>query len=231
MLTNRFEWGYLSWVLSNGGNYADTEKGVATFSSEATKEAMKFIVDMFCEYDVAMPFENIEVTETTMGVNPFYAGLTGCAEAVGERGVKASELNGYRVAFPRSPRTKEAHTGLNNQPHVISVACPFAEEAFDFIKFMGSKEIQWRAYELGAFDPCRIDIYEDPKHYAEWPAVSKEAITEQIKNGGYRPMFNSFWEWTREFHSIMEEVCACEMPFEEGIAELDRVTNDILQAH
>lgn len=231
MLANRFEWGYLSWVLSNGGNYADVEQGVSTFSSEPTKEAMKFVVDLFCEYDVAMPFEQIEVTRTSLGVRPFNAGLAGCAELTNEGQVRASELNCYRVAFPRSPRTGEAHTGLNNQPHVIAAGTPFPQEAFDFIKFMGSREIQWRAYELGCFDACRIDIYEDPEHYSDWPAISKEAIVEQIREGGYRPMFNSFWEWVSDFHSIMEEVCACDLSFEEGIAELDAVTNAVLQAH
>jgi len=230
-LANRFEWGYLSWVLSNGGNYADVEKGVATFSSEPTKEAMKYLVDMFCEHDVAMPFDRIAATQETTGTFPFAAGLTGAAELCTEGMIKKAEINAYRVGFPRSPRTKEAHTGLNNQPHVISASTKWPQEAFDFIKYMGSREIQWRAQELGAFDPCRIDIYEDPNYYTEWPAVSKEAKLEQIKNGGYRPMFNSFWEWTHEFHGIMEEACDCTLPFEDAIAELDQVTNNILQAH
>src|SRR4029434_8083862 len=53
MLTNRFEWGYLSWVLSNGGfwidegsgerlaTYIDPVKKVGTFSAPATQEALK----------------------------------------------------------------------------------------------------------------------------------------------------------------------------------------------
>jgi ABC-type glycerol-3-phosphate transport system substrate-binding protein len=241
-LTTGVSTNYGGWSLSNGAYWIDEDSGnricaftnrektEGAFHTEPVKEALKFIVDMECVHKVAMPLEEFAAARAAFGAYPFNAGLTGCAESTNEALVKASGLNCYRVQYPRSPRTKEAHTWLNNQPHQIWGETLYPDEAWEFVKFLSGREIQWKGgAELSAYQPSRLDIFADPEFLSEWPPVHRETYMYSAEQGGFKPMFDNYWEWNADFEAIMEEVRSCEgMSFEEAIAELDRMTTEIL---
>lgn len=146
------------YAASEGKTYVDTSKGRATFNDEAGKEVAEFINTMFRN----------EWTAVDLGSNPFYIG----AIAGGLRG--PWEISFAQTQFPdivsdivisappvsdNYPQDKPIYTFADAKGLVIFKTTKHPEEAWDFVKWVFSREdfdLKWLEYTK--MPPAREDL-------------------------------------------------------------------------
>lgn len=146
------------YAASEGKTYVDTSKGRATFNDKAGKEVAEFINTMFRN----------EWTAVDLGSNPFYIG----AIAGGLRG--PWEISFAQTQFPdivsdivisappvsdNYPQDKPIYTFADAKGLVIFKTTKHPEEAWDFVKWVFSREdfdLKWLEYTK--MPPAREDL-------------------------------------------------------------------------
>jgi len=223
---------WFQWVYSNGGKYVDLDTWTTTMASDpATLEAFEFMSKLMCEYKVAIPFEEYSAMSESLGISPEAAGKVGIPRRLEEGPAKAAGVNVHRVGIARAPRTNDFMSNHNHQPNCISSETPYAKEAWELGKFLASYEVQLAIGLNGTSQPCRFSAIESPEYFADQPAVSKEALIEQVRHGAFYPIFKGLREWWDEVRPIVEQILTCEGSPEQVLAEADQVGTEILQRY
>jgi len=222
--------GWFKWVFANHGNWIDMEKKETTFTTdEGCLEAMLFQADLMCKYKVAVPLDVWQATSESLGVNPAAAGQVGIPARMEEGHWKAAEIRGIRVGLARSPKTKDFMSNHNHQPNCISVKTPYADEAWQLLKFLCNTEHQVQIGLTGTAQPVRLSAIADPRYFADQPAIAKEALLEAAAHGTAYPVHKGWSEWRASVRPIVEKLFTCEGDPMQVLQEADSVGTEILQ--
>ena len=192
---------YLAFVETYGGHLTD-ENGVPTLNTPENVEALTYMVDSLYESEISAPSS---ITDDDRGViNNFGQGNIAFASswsfAWGEFNDESSSKVTGNVGVMQWPGTsrKESATCAGSMGLAITSTSTHKDEAWQFIEFLASKDIQKRqAIEAGAL-PIWADLYTDPDLVASQDCLPD--MLKQLETAVNRPSL----VWYNEFSDVLQ---------------------------
>jgi multiple sugar transport system substrate-binding protein len=228
---NGFEFGWLAWIWSNGGDYIDLENLKTTLDEPEALQAFQFIIDMIFTHEVMIEPSAASQLATQLGINPFDAGQFGITYSANATRLRVMKENGYdaqRCPFPRSPQTGLAIGGFNNQPNLVWSGTKFPQASYDLASFLAGVEVQTMVAESGQ-EPSRISVGESDSWIGDMPET-KQAWAEQMEVA-YDLRFHAKWrEWYTEISVVADRATLGEITAEEAMVQATEVGDRVLSA-
>jgi multiple sugar transport system substrate-binding protein len=226
-----FEFGWLAWIWSNGGDYIDLEKMKTTLDQPEAVQAFQFVIDMIHKDKVMIEPTAGEQLATQLGVSGFIAGKVGITYSANATQLRVMKENGFeaqRCPFPRSPQTGLAIGGFNNQPNLVWSGTKFPQASYDLASFLAGVEVQTMIAESGQ-EPSRISVGESDSWLSDMPET-KQAWSEQMAVA-YDLRFHNKWrEWYTEISVVADRATLGELTAEEAMVQATEVGDRVLSA-
>jgi multiple sugar transport system substrate-binding protein len=224
-----FEFGFLPWIWSNGGDYIDIENMKTTLDQPPAVEAFQFIIDLIHEHKVAVEPSVASQLETQLGVSGFVGGRVGITFNTNTSNLRLMKENGFeaqRCPFPRSPNTGLAIGSFNNQPNLVWSGTKFPEAAYELASFLAGVEVQTMIAESGQ-EPSRISVGESDAWLGDMPET-KQAWSEQMAVANDLRFHRNWREWYTEISVVAERATLGEISAADAMAEATEVGDRIL---
>lgn len=188
---------FTQFLGSHGGEYID-DQGNIVFNNEAGQEALQFMVDIMEKHEVvdssAVSANDRQILDSFM--NGKTAFVSGWSFYWGELNSDESPVKG-KVKVALTPGTNDtlSSTATGSMYLGISQQSEHPEEAWEFIKFLGSKEIQkQQSIEAGSL-PIWSDLYSDEELNESYSAFQN--MGEQLEYTLSRPSLVNYNEFSK----------------------------------
>lgn len=154
---------FMPWCAANGSNFQDSAGTRALFADEAGVEAMQFLLDLYWKDRVSPPFRR-QMTDSEV----FNQGRVACVVAGTWSGKYINRDTEGRIrfdltAFPPGPRGKGYTTLTWGNMLVISRRAKEPELAWEYIKFVCSREGSLRLLHYIEQNSPRKDVNDSPE--------------------------------------------------------------------
>lgn len=169
---------YVPWMRGYGGDVMDKDGKKATLNSPETIAGIQAYVDLWTKYDIALPLD------FDAGGNCFlnqkcavFLMIPGFMSAV--RGLQPQPFEWDVEVIPSHPKGR--FTGMGTYGYAVSANATDPQAAWDFVKYLASKDAQLAIATNYAGTPLLRSLREDPKLVNLAPPPKN--ITAFIKNG------------------------------------------------
>ncbi len=226
-----FEFGFLAWIWSNGGDYIDLDNMKTTLDEPPALQAFQFIIDMIYSHQVMIEPSAASQLATQLGVSGFVAGKVGITYNTNAANLRIMKENGFeaqRCPFPRSPQTGLAIGGFNNQPNLVWSGTKFPQASYDLASFLAGVEVQTLIAESGQ-EPSRISVGESDSWLSDMPET-KQAWSEQMAVANDLRFHRKWREWYTEISVVAERGTLGEITAEEAMTQATEVGDRVLNA-
>jgi multiple sugar transport system substrate-binding protein len=226
-----FEFGWLAWIWSNGGDYIDLENMKTTLDQPEAMQAFQTVIDMIHTHKVMIEPTAGSQLATQLGMSAFVAGKAGITYSANAEQLRIMKQNGFeaqRCPFPRSPQTGLAIGSFNNQPNLVWSGTKQPQASYDLASFLAGVEVQTLIAESGQ-EPSRISVGESDSWLSDLPET-KQAWSEHMAVA-YDLRFHSKWrEWYTEISVVADRATLGEITAEEAMIRATEVGDRILTA-
>lgn len=198
--------GYLPFVFSNGGSFANEDGTELALNQPEAVEALQALQDLIYVHHVAP--------------TPTQAEAFPSADVMMQTGKVAMTIDGHWKVLDFSqlgmdwgmavlPKHKEPVTLLLGAPTVIFAATEFPDAAFEFYKFHNNPEYV-NLFEKGLWMPLQEAYYTDPEKTAAWlegeegvyPSEARDVLVDYTLN--YTPIQPPVY-WLKNYGQIESE--------------------------
>jgi multiple sugar transport system substrate-binding protein len=228
-ITSGFEFGYLPWIWSNGGDFIDLEAMKTTLDQPEATQAFQFVMDLVHTHKVSLEPSVGSVLETQLGVSPFMGGKVAITNHASQWQLPIMAENGFeahRCPYPRSPQTGLGIGPFNNQPNLVWSGTQYPEACYELITFLVGTEVQTMIAESGQ-EPSRKSVAETDSWLGDAP-VSKQAWLEHIA-AAYDLRFHPNWrEWYTELEVVADRAMLGEISAAEAMTMATEVGDRVL---
>jgi multiple sugar transport system substrate-binding protein len=229
-IEDTFEFGYLPWIWSNGGDIIDVENLKTTLDQPEATQAFQFVMDLVHTHQVSLPPSVGSQLATQLGISPFMAGKVAVTNhasmwqlpLMAENGIEA-----YRCPYPRSPQTGLGVGPFNNQPNLVWSGTKNPEACYELISFLVGTEVQ-TMIAISGQEPSRRSVADTDDWLGEDP-VSKQAGREQIESAYDLRFHRANWrEWWTELHVVSAQAMLGEISAAEAMAMATEVGDRVI---
>ncbi|MGI8916617.1 MAG: ABC transporter substrate-binding protein [Chloroflexota bacterium] len=224
-----FEFNWLTFIWSNGGEYLSQDLKKTMLSMPETIAAFQWLVDLKLKYNVS-PRNG----DTSLGKgDPFMTGKVAMMpQGTGSVGNWITGITQFEWDFfpvPRNPRTGKRVVSSNGNPELMSKQSKHPDQAWQLLKFIAEPYSQGLIGEMKVAVPTLIAKATDPNGYLKAPPASMRLIDADIKVS--RDLqFNTNWlDWYTEISKDMLPAFAGTMSVADAARQADQVGDSILQ--
>jgi multiple sugar transport system substrate-binding protein len=219
-------WQFQVYLWQAGGEFLSADLSRAAFNSSAGKKALQFWVDLIeTGASLAGPWglfgqgKAAMVMDGTWMVGGWRPG--GWAPATFDWG----------TALMPIPTGGERATNMGGEQIFIFQTTPTKEDAaWEFVKWLTSKEIQIKWDILTSFMPIRASVAEDPVYIA-WATTTEPRLLPFIEGQQYahaRPMVPQYPEISDAFSEELQKALYGTVSVDEALANAEARVNEIL---
>lgn len=230
-VANSFEFGYLPWIWSNGGDYVNVEEMKTTLLDEPAAQAFQYVMDLVHTHKVSLPPSVSSQLQTQLGMSPFMAGKVAITNHAREWQLRIMAENGmeaHRCPYPRSPQTGEGIGPFNNQPNLAWSGSRYPDAAYQLIAFLAGPDVQTLVAQSGQ-EPSRKSVADTDEWLGDLPD-SKVAWREQIEVANDL-RFHSHWrEWYTELQVVAERAMLGEISADDAMSQATEVGDRVLSS-
>lgn len=228
-ITNGFEFGYLPWIWSNGGDYVNVEEMKTTLDQPEAMAAFQFVMDLVHTHEVSLDPAVGSQLSTQLGMSPFMAGKVAVTNHAREWQLRLMQENGmeaHRCPYPRSPQTGLGIGPFNNQPNLAWSGTKYPEACYELLTFLAGTEVQTMVAESGQ-EPSRRSVAATDSWLSDMP-TSKAVWQAQIEVANDL-RFHKYWrEWYTEIQVVTDRAMLGEISAEEAMTQATEVGDRIL---
>lgn len=215
-------WQFQVWLWAAGGEFLNEENTQAAFNSPEGLKALSFVTEMLQGHgSVPGPWGAFENNKACMQLD-------------------GSWLFGYRTGAPfewdialvPAPEGGTSATNVGGERLVMFGNSANQEAAWEFMKFLTSKEIQLRWDMETGFMPILKSVGEDPA-YLEWAQESEPRMLPFIEGMTYahtRPATPLYNQISDAFSREIQRAYVGEATPEEALAAAEQAVNEILSS-
>jgi multiple sugar transport system substrate-binding protein len=233
-LYNSMEWGWGTFILSNGASVLNAEKTEATTDSPEFIEAIQLLVDMIHE-DGASPAPGEPAAALGAGLlDNFQAGRV--AMRTGNNSRLPSYLSGANFEWapcvpPRATPDKERLVYWLENPFCMTSSSQQPEAAWNLLRYIGSRDGQTAiaAGKIGM--PALKELAMDPNGQFLKPPPDNLTVFPNGLEGGYTTDLQFTKQWLRWVVTLQQELDPAflgEMPVAEACQNAKREIDKVL---
>jgi multiple sugar transport system substrate-binding protein len=183
-------WSEALWAY--GGDILNADRTQTLIGEPASRQAWQMLSDMVF-IDKSVPDAN---TITEYGEDLFQAKVAAMTP-IGHwavPGYTSSGINYDAAPMPKGPAGQA--TSVNSAGFVVANASKHPAEAFEFIKFVLSKEGQTRLAELGFAVPVLKSVAESPTFLEQkGSTLNQQVFLDSLNYAHMKPVFKGYDEW------------------------------------
>lgn len=177
--SGQLECKFAEFLWSNGGEYTDDPATEALFNTSEGVEALQFMYDLIHKYKIVQPgVTSMHLDEGrvifTQGKAIFHRNWCYVANLAEQADSKVQGKVGITY-IPKFPGGRHASC-LGGWAYSVNVFSPYVEEAANFSRYLGSREVQKERALTHRATPAISDLFADPDlvaKYQDYPAIMK----------------------------------------------------------
>ncbi|MCD6219796.1 sugar ABC transporter substrate-binding protein [Candidatus Calescamantes bacterium] len=178
-LTNHI-WGWEAFVLQNGGEVINKEGTKCVLDSPEAIEAIEFVRDLSWKYHIApTPAQLRELP--TAGMDLFQS-KKAAMSIMGRWMVPAYRAGGFDFDVAPLPKGKKRATFLVVSGYVIPSGSKHKKEAWEFLRYLTSKEGEKIMTKPGLLVPARKSVAESDIFLSSVPPYNNRVFIEEKKH-------------------------------------------------
>jgi multiple sugar transport system substrate-binding protein len=224
-----FEFNWLTFIWSNGGEYLSQDLKKTMLSMPETVAAFQWLVDLKTKYNVS-PHEG----DTSLGSgDPFMTGKVAMMpQGTGSMGnwvTGIKEFDWDLFPVPLNPRTGKRVVSSNGNPELLSKQSKHPDQAWQLLKFIAGPYSQGLIGDMKVAVPTRIATATDPNGYLKAPPVSMRLTDADIKVSRDLQFCPNWLDWYNEISKDMLPAFKGTMSVADAARQADQVGDSILQ--
>jgi multiple sugar transport system substrate-binding protein len=211
--------GWSEALWSYGGDILNADHTKTLIGDPAARTAWQLLYDM--------TFVDKSVPDSTAsgqyGGDTFLAGVSAMTP-LGHwvvPGYADAKLNFDAAPMPKGPAGR--FTSVNSAGFVIASGSKHPAQAFEFLKFVLSKDGQTRLAELGFACPVLKSIAESPVFLNQKIAINQQVFLDALQYAKMKPVFKGYDEWASAVGDGMATVWS-------GEADLNKTLDEVVVA-
>ncbi|MFD0711511.1 ABC transporter substrate-binding protein [Paenibacillus sp. GCM10027626] len=218
---------YYNTILQAGGTIISDDKKTSGYDKPEAIEGVKFLTDMIHVHKVSPTLA--QLTETSAAdlfksgkLAMYYDGSWAAVDMMQVDAIKDS------VDVAPLPKGKKQGVVLHGLGHVMSANSKHPKEAWEFIKFLGSKEAAEIAGKAGGAIPAFKGG--ESSWLAFYPNMNVKVFIDQLEYASPYPVSKDTSVWTTYEDEILKKVWTGEAKAEDAMKELGSKMNEALAA-
>lgn len=217
------------WIWSNGGRFFSEDHSEFLLNQEEALEGLQFYVDLRCEENVAPT----EQQAAERSASSMFA--EGDAAMIVDGRWRVAPLNSnpavdfeWDVApFPAG--SAGSIVDVDGSGWGISSTSDEPEAAWQLVEFLASADAMARFTEEGLIIPARRSVGETEAFVnPDEPPAGDQVFIDANEAAIPTETFEGWGEFTNLLDEAMSEVWLCDVPVEEGLAEIEVDVEDLL---
>jgi multiple sugar transport system substrate-binding protein len=216
--------GYSEAIWSYGGEILNADHTKTMLGEPNARQAWQMLYDMTFT-DKSVPDSN---TSGQYGGDTFLAGVSAMTP-LGHwvvPGYADANLQFDAAPMPKGPAGR--FTSVNSAGFVIAKGSKHPAQAFDFLKFVLSKDGQTRLAELGFACPVLKSIAESPTFLDQKIAINQQVFLDALQYANIKPVFKGYDEWASAVGDGMAPVWRGEADLNTTLDEVVVAADDVL---
>ncbi|MDF2649467.1 MAG: sugar transporter substrate-binding protein [Paenibacillus sp.] len=216
---------YYNFIYQNGGYVISDDKKTSGFDKPETIEALRFWSDLIHVHKVS---PNIAQMTETAPLNMFSSGKIAMYIDGSYQMLRLVQNEYIKDKFDVAvlPKGKKQATTIHGLANVISSKTKHPEEAWEFVKFLGSKEAQEIQGRTGSVIPSYQNMQD--LFVKAYPAYNAKAFLDMVPNAVFMPNSKDSANWTNIEDQLFMKVWTGELKVEAASNEVAVKMNDIL---
>lgn len=217
--------GYYNTIYQNGGYVISPDKTASGYDQPATIEALQYWTDMI---EQGFSPTQAQMTETNP-LDLFQSGKVTMLYGGSWRQIQFAE-NEYtrdRVDVTVLPQGQQRAVIIHGLGNVISAQTQYPEEAWEFLKFLGSQEAAQIQAETGAVIPAFNGAQQT------WvesnTQFNLQVFLDQLEYAVPYPVSANTAEWQSAETEMLTQAWAGQMPVQDAATQLAQRMNEVLQ--
>jgi multiple sugar transport system substrate-binding protein len=184
MADKAYEGCWASFVWSNGGDVMNEDRTKTTLDTPEAMEAIQFVVDLVQKYEVSPePGDPSAFVQGAPG--PFESGLCAMWHANSAKARVMMDLEDFTpcaCVLPK-PAGGKPVTAYNDNPNSIAATCEAKDAAWQFVKWLASREGWEEAAKLKVGIPPVKELAHDPECHRPHSLARIGSIADRLSGG------------------------------------------------
>lgn len=209
---------YLEILGSMGGNLLDD--GQLKINTPKGRSSAQFMLNLICKYKFAPPEVSTFIERESYYYAlekdvPFFRGWSSYLKDIDIQGQDPEKVKYLRMAYLPHFAGHEPVTVFGGWNLMISKYSDNKPEAFEFLRYIQTEEVQKIMFETSGYLPILKSIYSDPDVVGQYPYIVY--VGEIMKTGIHRPSLVNYTKISDILSFYLNKVLKSEMAVDEAL--------------